>query len=53
DRPPVAVVHLAFQLMVACGSALALFGLTFLFLLVRRRRVPLQRGLLRAAVLCA
>ena len=37
DWPPVAVVHLAFQLMVGLGTALALVGAWGLWILVRRR----------------
>ena len=51
DRPPVAVVHLAFQAMVALGSALALVALLSLVTLVRTRDVPRGRLLLRALMI--
>jgi len=53
DRPPVAVVHLAFQAMVALGSALALVALWTAWSAWRRREMPEQRMLLRALVLVA
>jgi cytochrome bd ubiquinol oxidase subunit I len=40
DRPPVNVVRVAFQLMVAIGTALAALGAVFLLVRVRRRRLP-------------
>ena len=53
DRPPVAVVHLAFQAMVGLGSALALVALWTAWSAWRRREMPEQRMLLRALVLVA
>jgi cytochrome d ubiquinol oxidase subunit I len=52
DRPPVNVVHLSFQTMVAAG--LGLLGVAAWFWLVwwRRRRPPDGRWFLRAAALC-
>jgi cytochrome d ubiquinol oxidase subunit I len=47
DRPPVAVVHVAFQLMVAAGSALALVGLWAGWAAWRRRDLGGERWLLR------
>ena len=44
DRPPVNVVRIAFQLMVACGLALALVGLVFLVAWARARRLPESRA---------
>jgi cytochrome d ubiquinol oxidase subunit I len=38
DRPPAGIVHVAFQLMVACGLALALVGAWTLVRVWRRRR---------------
>jgi cytochrome d ubiquinol oxidase subunit I len=43
DRPPVNVVRIAFQLMVGIGTLMALLGVYFLLLLVRRRRLPQAR----------
>jgi cytochrome d ubiquinol oxidase subunit I len=40
DRPPVNVVRVAFQTMVAIGTLLALIGVVVLFVRVRRRRLP-------------
>ena len=48
DRPPVVIVHLAFQAMVASGSVLALVALLSLVTLLRTRDVPRGRTLLRA-----
>jgi cytochrome d ubiquinol oxidase subunit I len=38
DRPPAGIVHLAFQLMVACGMAMGLVAAWTLFRLWRRKR---------------
>jgi cytochrome d ubiquinol oxidase subunit I len=40
DRPPVNVVRIAFQTMVGIGSLLALIGVVFLAVQVRRKRLP-------------
>ncbi len=48
DRPPVAVVHWAFQIMVGCGVLLMGVGAWFLFLLWRRR--PCSRRFLGVVV---
>jgi cytochrome bd ubiquinol oxidase subunit I len=53
DRPPVAVVHLAFQTMVGLGTIMALVALWAAWSLWRRRALAEQRGLLRALVLVA
>ena len=53
DRPPVAVVHLAFQTMVGLGSTMALVALWAAWTLWRRRALAEQRGLLRALVIVA
>jgi cytochrome d ubiquinol oxidase subunit I len=53
DRPPVAVVHLAFQAMVALGTAMALVSLWAGWVAWRRRDIVTQRGLLRALALIA
>ena len=49
DRPNVVVVHLAFQIMVAIGFALAALGLWALIGWIRRRRLPDTKWFLRAA----
>jgi cytochrome bd ubiquinol oxidase subunit I len=43
DRPPVNVVRVAFQTMVGIGTLLALLGMVFLFVRVRRKRLPESR----------
>ncbi len=50
DRPPVNVVRFAFQTMVGIGTALALLGLLFVYVRVRRRRLPQSRWFYRAVV---
>jgi cytochrome d ubiquinol oxidase subunit I len=40
DQPPVNVVRLAFQTMVGIGTLLALIGLVYLYLRLRRRGLP-------------
>ncbi|HEY2943878.1 MAG TPA: cytochrome ubiquinol oxidase subunit I [Vicinamibacteria bacterium] len=52
DRPPVAVVHVAFQLMVACGVAMAATALLGGALYVRRRALPDASWYLRLVTLC-
>ena len=51
--PPVAVVHLAFQVMVGLGSAMALVSLWAGFLAWRRRDLTTQRPLLLALAVVA
>jgi cytochrome d ubiquinol oxidase subunit I len=53
EWPPVAVVHVAFQVMVGCGSLLALAALAGAFLGWRRRGLPDDRWYLRLLVACA
>jgi cytochrome d ubiquinol oxidase subunit I len=53
DRPPIAVVHIAFQAMVALGSAMALVGLFAAWVAWSRRDVTANRLLLRALVIVA
>jgi cytochrome d ubiquinol oxidase subunit I len=48
DWPPVAKVHMAFQLMVGAGSAMALLALVTLVLRWRRREWPVGRWMMRA-----
>jgi cytochrome d ubiquinol oxidase subunit I len=50
DRPPVNVVRFAFQTMVGIGTLLALIAVTYLFVRVRRRRLPRSRWFYRALV---
>ncbi len=58
DRPPVAIVHTAFQIMIACGTAMAGLACWGLFRYWRRKRghgVPLpdDRRFLTAVMLAA
>ena len=52
EWPPVAVVHIAFQIMIATGVAMATVSLIGAFLTIRYRRVPLQRWFLWMVVAC-
>ncbi len=51
--PPVAIVHIAFQVMVALGSFMALVSLLVLVMLWRKRDVTSMRWLMTAIVLAA
>lgn len=51
QRPPVNVVRIAFQLMVSIGTMLALLGLVYLVVRIRRRRLPGSAWFYRAVVL--
>ncbi len=56
DRPPVTIVHIAFQIMVTCGMLMAAVGLWTIVRAWRRRRgfgapLPDDRGFLRAILL--
>jgi cytochrome d ubiquinol oxidase subunit I len=53
DRPPVAVVRNAFQVMVALGSAMAALGLFYLVLWWRKKRLPRSMWFYRAIVVAA
>jgi cytochrome d ubiquinol oxidase subunit I len=48
ERPPVNVVHLAYNVMVGIGSALLLLAFVFGFTWWRRRRIPRSPWFLRA-----
>jgi cytochrome d ubiquinol oxidase subunit I len=50
DRPPVNVVRVAFQGMVGIGSMLALLSVTYVAVLVRRKRLPESVWFYRALV---
>jgi len=52
DRPPVHIVHLAFQVMVGCGSVLMAVALLGALLAWRRRGLPDQRWYLKTLVAC-
>jgi len=51
--PPIAPVHLGFQVMVALGTAMALVGAWAALVVLRKRRVIDQRLLLRALAISA
>jgi cytochrome d ubiquinol oxidase subunit I len=51
DRPPVNVVRVAFQTMVGIGTLLALIGVTFLAVRIRRKRLPVSTWFYRALVI--
>jgi cytochrome d ubiquinol oxidase subunit I len=51
--PNTVLVHLSFQVMVACGTGMALLALAAGFLAWRRRELPERRWLLRALVLAS
>jgi cytochrome bd ubiquinol oxidase subunit I len=50
DRPPVNVVRFAFQTMVGIGTLLALLGIVFVAVRIRRRRLPESRWFYGALV---
>jgi cytochrome bd ubiquinol oxidase subunit I len=51
DQPPVNVVRIAFQTMVAIGTGLALLGVLYVVVRVRRRRLPESTWFYRALAL--
>ncbi len=51
QRPPVNVVRLSFQTMVGIGTLLALLGVVYLVVRVRRRRLPKSAWFYRAVVI--
>jgi cytochrome d ubiquinol oxidase subunit I len=52
ERPPVAIVHLAFDVMIGCGSILAAVTVLGGWLAWRRRQAPVVPGYLRLVILC-
>jgi cytochrome d ubiquinol oxidase subunit I len=50
DQPPVNVVRFAFQTMVGIGTLLALLSVLYLYVRIRRRRLPRSRWFYRAVV---
>jgi cytochrome d ubiquinol oxidase subunit I len=50
DRPPVNIVRLSFQTMVGIGTLLALLGVVFVTVRMRRRRLPESLWFYRALV---
>jgi cytochrome bd ubiquinol oxidase subunit I len=53
ERPPVNLVRFAFQTMVGIGVALAGLATVFLYVRVRKRRLPASRWFYRALVVAA
>lgn len=53
EWPPVAVVHVAFQVMLACGGWLVFVALWFVIAAWRRRALPVSRPLLAAIAVAA
>src|SRR5437764_2473631 len=51
DRPPVNLERYAFQTMVGIGTGMAILGVVFLYVRVRRRRLPESVWFYRAVVL--
>jgi cytochrome d ubiquinol oxidase subunit I len=51
ERPPVNVVRFAFQTMVGIGTGLALLGVVYVAVWLRRRRLPASAWFYRALVL--
>jgi cytochrome d ubiquinol oxidase subunit I len=51
QRPPVNVVRISFQLMVGIGTMLALLGVAYLGVRIRRRRLPVSSWFYRGVVL--
>ena len=52
DRPPVAIVHFAFQIMVACGIILITAGVIGGWLAWKHKSLPTQRWYLRFVTFC-
>jgi cytochrome bd ubiquinol oxidase subunit I len=50
DRPPVGIVRASFLTMVGIGSLLAALAVVFLYVRVRKRRLPESRWFWRAAI---
>jgi cytochrome bd ubiquinol oxidase subunit I len=50
DRPPVNVVRVAFQMMVGIGTLLALLGIAYVVIRIRRKRLPESRWFYRAVL---
>jgi cytochrome bd ubiquinol oxidase subunit I len=51
DQPPINTVRFAFQTMVGIGTLMAILGVVFLVVRVRRKRLPESRWFYRAVVL--
>ena len=53
DRPPVTIVHFAFQIMVACGIVLIVAGVLGGWLTWKHKSLPTQHWYLRLITCCA
>ena len=53
NRPPVAVVHIAFQIMVGCGTFLMLLGVLGAYFFIRKQMINDKRWYLKLLVLAA
>jgi cytochrome bd ubiquinol oxidase subunit I len=53
QRPPVNIVRIAFQTMVGIGTLLALLGVVYVVVWIRRKRLPESTWFYRALVLAA
>lgn len=53
NRPPVTVVHVAFQIMIACAMVMGLITALTIYLKLRRRDLTTNKLLLWLSVLCA
>jgi cytochrome d ubiquinol oxidase subunit I len=51
ERPPVNIVRISFQAMVGIGTLLALLGVCFVFVWLRRKRLPESRWFYRGVVI--
>lgn len=51
--PPVVIVHVAFQIMVAAGMLMMAVSVYSLILMLRKKKIFKNRNLLRALVLCS
>ena len=52
DRPPVAIVHYAFQIMVACGMVMIVAGILGGWLTWKRKGIPVDRWYLKFITCC-
>ncbi len=52
NRPPVAIVHFAFQIMVACGMVMIVAGILGGWLAWRQKGLPVNRWYLRFVTFC-
>ena len=53
NRPPIAVVHYAFQIMVSCGIVMIIAGILGGWLAWRRKGIPVNSWYLRFVTFCA